>query len=120
MQTLLRCPYISRAQFVRTLEIPNTGSHMPLFGHTKILHTPIGMGSAALAAALLYHGKATRISRKGQSTKKKQEKKKKKKIYPSFKTDTLCCCCFSQQNDGDRLGVIVNKDSMETEGKGSD
>ena len=50
---------------VRTLQIPNTGSHsLPLFGHTKILQTLIGMGSAALAAALPYLGKATRISRK--------------------------------------------------------
>ena len=103
MQTLLRCPYISRAQFVRTLEIPNTGSHRPLFGHTKILHTPIGMGSAALAAALLYHGKATRISRKGQSTKKKKKGGGGGGIYPSFKTDTFCCCFFSRMT-GTGLG----------------
>ena len=32
----------------------------------KILHTLIGMGSAALAAAVPYSGKAARISRKGQ------------------------------------------------------
>ena len=38
---------------------------VPLSGHTKTLHTPIGMGSAALAAAVLYPGKATRISYKG-------------------------------------------------------
>ena len=36
---------------------------IPLFGHTKVLHTPVGTGSAALAAAVPYPGKATRISR---------------------------------------------------------
>ena len=40
---------------------------IPLFGLTKILHTPIGMGSAALAAAVPpYPSGATRISLKGQ------------------------------------------------------
>ena len=39
---------------------------IPLFGHTKILQTLIGMGSAALAAAVPYPGEATRISSKGQ------------------------------------------------------
>ena len=34
-------------------------------GHTKILHTLIGMGSATLAAAVPYRGKATRIFRRG-------------------------------------------------------
>ena len=33
----------------------------PLFGHTKILHTLVGMGSAAFAAAVPYPGKATQI-----------------------------------------------------------
>ena len=46
----------SRAQVKK---IPNSGSHIPLFGHTKILHIAIGMGSAALAAAVPYPGKAT-------------------------------------------------------------
>ena len=32
---------------------------MPLLGHTEILHTLIGMGSAALEAAVAYPGKAT-------------------------------------------------------------
>ena len=31
----------------------------PVSGHTKVLHTLIGMGSAALAAAVPYPGKAT-------------------------------------------------------------
>ena len=39
---------------------------MPLFGHPKILQALIGVGSAALAAAVPCPGKATRISRKGQ------------------------------------------------------
>ena len=51
---------------VPTLKIPNTGSHIPLFGHTKTLHTLVGMGSPALAAAVLYPGKATRTSHSGQ------------------------------------------------------
>ena len=100
MQTLLRCPYISRAQFVRTLKIPNTGSHMLLFGHTKILHTPVGMGSAALAAALFYHGKATRISRKGQSTKKI---KLKLKSTPVLKLILFVVVVFSRMT-GTGLG----------------
>ena len=50
------------------LKIPNTGSHIPLFKQTEILHTLIRMGSAALAAAapaVPYPGKETRISCKG-------------------------------------------------------
>ena len=31
-----------------TLKIPSSGSHIPLFGHTKIMHTRIGMGIALL------------------------------------------------------------------------
>ena len=63
MQTLLQCPYCPHAQShastsVCTLKI-RTLAAIPLFGHTEILHTPIGMGSAALAAAVPYH--ATRI-----------------------------------------------------------
>ena len=49
MQTLLRCPYSPRVQShastsVCTLKISNTGSHT-LCEHTKILHTPIRVGS---------------------------------------------------------------------------
>ena len=54
---------------VRTLKIPTLAA-IALFGHTKILHTLIGMGSAALAAAVPYPGKATRISRKEQRSTK--------------------------------------------------
>ena len=42
-------------------KIPSTGT-IPLFGHRKILQTLTGMGSAALATAVSYPGKATRIS----------------------------------------------------------
>ena len=38
--------------YVHTLKILNAGTHIPLFGHTKILHTLTRMGSAALVAAL--------------------------------------------------------------------
>ena len=38
----------------------------PSFGHSKVVHTLIGMGRAALAAAVSYAGKATRISREVQ------------------------------------------------------
>ena len=37
-----------------TVKIPNTGSHIPLFGSTEILYTPIGLGSSAFAAAVPY------------------------------------------------------------------
>ena len=61
MQTLLRCLYSpGRVQshastFVRTLKIykKNPLAAIPLFGHTKILHTLIGLGSAALAASVV-------------------------------------------------------------------
>ena len=33
-------------------KIPNNGSNIPLFGHRKIQHTFIGIGSAAFAAAV--------------------------------------------------------------------
>ena len=70
---------------VRTLNFPNANCHIPVFGHTKILHTLIATGSAALAAVARYSGKATRISRKGQSkivnTICKKKKKKKKNLW---------------------------------------
>ena len=71
VQTVLLCPYSPRVQShastsVCTLTIPNTGSHATVWTH-EILHTLTGMGGAALAAAVSYPGKATRISRKGQS-----------------------------------------------------
>ena len=51
---------------VHTLKIPSTVSHVPLFGHMKILHSLVGMGSAALVAAVPKPGMATCISHKGQ------------------------------------------------------
>ena len=55
---------------------------IPLFGDTKILHTLIGMGSAALAAAVLYPGKATLIFRKGQRyTRKEKDLQDRYQIY---------------------------------------
>ena len=64
VQTLLLSSYNPPAQllastYVHMLKIPNTSIHMhiPLSGHTKILHTEwVGMGSAALAAAVTLHG----------------------------------------------------------------
>ena len=47
----------------RTLKI-QTLAATPSCGHTKTLHTQIGMGSAALAAAFPYPGKVIRISLK--------------------------------------------------------
>ena len=87
---LLRCLYSPRVQSyastsVRTLQIPNTLAAIPLSGHRKILHTLIGMGSAALAAAVPYPGKVNRISRKGQGS----LKKKKKKMYQAH-VKTVC------------------------------
>ena len=49
---------------VGTLKFPNIGSDIALFGHLEILHTLTGMGSAALADAVPYPGKGTRIFRK--------------------------------------------------------
>jgi len=50
---------------VPTLKIPSTGSHTIVWTH-EILHILVGIGSAALAAAVTYPGKATRISRMEQ------------------------------------------------------
>ena len=55
--------------FVRTVKITNTGSHTIVWTHENttahkkiLLYTLIEMGSAALAAAVPYPGKATGIS----------------------------------------------------------
>ena len=50
---------------VHTLKSPNAGKYT-IAGHMKMLHTRIGVGSAALSAAVPYPGKATQISHKGQ------------------------------------------------------
>ena len=43
-----------------------TVAAVPLFGHTEMLLLLAGMGGAALAAAVPYPGKVTRISHKGE------------------------------------------------------
>ena len=51
-----------------------------MFGHTKTLHTPTGVGSAALAVAVLYAGKGDSNFPHGTIkffTKRKRKKKKR-------------------------------------------
>ena len=56
-----------------------------LFGHTHILYTPIGVGSAALVAAVPYSGKATRLNFPlGAEVLKSTTKKQKN-------NNTYCC-----------------------------
>ena len=67
VQTLLRCLYNPSVQWhastsLRTLKIPNKGSHTIVWTHEITAHTLVGMGSAALAAAVRY----PEISRKEQ------------------------------------------------------
>ena len=45
---------------VQTLKTANFGG-ITMNGQSEILHTLIGMGSAALAAAVFHPGKATRV-----------------------------------------------------------
>ena len=58
MQINLQCPDSPLVQSLasasaRALKIPNSDSNIPLFRHThSLLHTLIGMGSAALAAVV--------------------------------------------------------------------
>ena len=52
------------------IKLAETLAAIPLFRRAQALHALIGMGSAVLAAALPYPGKATRISRKGQRSTK--------------------------------------------------
>ena len=78
VQTLLRSLYRPHFQSHtstsgRTLKIPITGSHNIVWTHEdKILHTLLRMGSAALATAVPYAGKAFQISHKGQRSTNKQ------------------------------------------------
>ena len=71
---------------LHTHEKSQTLAAIPLFGHMKILHAMIGMGSTALVAAVPYPGKATWISRMGQRSTKKNLKN----------THTLCTCSWVQ------------------------
>ena len=66
VQTLLWCPAVQ------------------LFGHTEILHTLIGMGNTALAAAVPYPGKASWISCMGQGSIKKQKTKQKTWLHSDY------------------------------------
>ena len=59
VQTLLRCSYSH--QHLHARKTLQTLAAIPLFRRTNILHAMIGMGSAALAAAVPYPGKVTRI-----------------------------------------------------------
>ena len=75
-----------------------------------MLHAPIGMGSAALAAAVPYPGNATRISRKGQwsspKTKTKQQTNKTKKAGSQFSTQRSQQQTQRSQN-GQQLPAVV-------------
>ena len=65
MHTLLRRPRLQSHALtsVRTLKIPNAGS----ITHRHTAHTDSSKtGSVALAAAVPYPGKATRIAHRGQ------------------------------------------------------
>ena len=69
MQTLLRClcsPHVQSHASPSVHALKITMAATQLFGHTVTLHTLTGMGSAALAAAVPYAGKAIQISRMGQ------------------------------------------------------
>ena len=58
------------------LKIPDTGSHTTVWTQ-ETRHTLAGMGSAALAAAVSYPGKATQNSHEEQGNTEKKGKKKK-------------------------------------------
>ena len=63
IKCLCAVAYINICGIVRKLKITRC---LVLFEHVKILHTLIGMGSAAHAAAVPYLRKVTWISRKVQ------------------------------------------------------
>ena len=46
------CVHIENPESVCTLKTPNLGSHTTVWTHREILHTLVGKGSAALAAAV--------------------------------------------------------------------
>ena len=57
VQTLLRCPYSPRVKSQASTPVrrfKKTKPTVALFGHTKILHTLVGMRSAAHASAVPY------------------------------------------------------------------
>ena len=51
-----------------------------MFGHREILHTLIGMGSAALAAAMSYLSKGTRFSSRAQYNEVLKKEKKRRRV----------------------------------------
>ena len=70
VQTLIRCPYSPCVQLHASTPVCTLKSQtlvaIPLFGHMKIQHTLIGMGSSVLLVAVPYLGKVTEVSHKGQ------------------------------------------------------
>ena len=90
MQTFLRCRHSPLVQShasasVRTLKIPNTGSHIyiSLFGHTKILHT-----SRNWVALLL------RLMCLTQVTRPKSSARDKESLNTCQKSRYTCYCYF--------------------------
>ena len=76
---------------------------IPLFGHTTILHTLIGMGSADLAAAVPYSSKTIRISRTGQcNTGRKLQRPKGRKSAQSDSVHSQGCSqgCSTECREG--------------------
>ena len=62
-----------------------------MFGHTEILHILIGMGSAALAAAVPYPGKAFEFPARDKEVLKKKKREKKSRVYsPTCRTRVMC------------------------------
>ena len=59
------CAISHASTSVRTLKIPNTGSHTIVWTQENTTHA-VRTGSAALTTAVPYPGKATRVSCKGQ------------------------------------------------------
>ena len=65
VQTRLQCPYSPHVHSHASASEWTLKSPTPLFGHTKIQHTWIGMANTALATAVPYLSKVTWISCKG-------------------------------------------------------
>ena len=89
---LVRCPHSpcvrsDLSTSVSSLKIPNQ-SHIPLFGHSKIVRIVIGMGGTALVARLLYHTQVRRpeFPARDQEVLKRKRHYKKGKIPISGQT----------------------------------
>ena len=59
---------------IMSVQPPCAVAAISLFGHMKILHTPIGMDITALAVAVPYPGKVIQISLRGESVLKNENK----------------------------------------------